>query len=71
MVTECSMETDTDTLLKFDVPCPACGGPAHVVADPDADRARWCCTTCLTIGAAPFSLPEGREAIPRRPVATA
>ncbi len=67
------METDAEdrALLHFDIPCPACQGPAHVVGDPSTRKARWCCTTCLILGAAPFTLPEGLPPIPRRPSALA
>lgn len=68
------METETDTddraLLYFNMPCPACDRPAQVVADPLTRKARWCCTKCLVLGAAPFSPPEGMT-IPPRPAALA
>ena len=69
------METETDTeelaLLHFTMPCPACDRPAQVVADPLTRKARWCCTACLVLGAAPFALPEGITTPPTRPAALA
>ncbi len=63
------MEND-DLLLKFDAPCLVCGEPAHVVADPERRRARWCCTRCQALGSAPFVAPPSMTDL-QQPVAQA
>lgn len=48
--------------------CPACGAAVHVVGSASELRLRWCCTSCLTVGAAPFS-PAAPPQTGRRPLA--
>jgi hypothetical protein len=53
-----------DKLFHFELPCPACGKPVHVVGDLATHRSRWCCTACLTVGNAPFYVPEEQPKVP-------
>jgi hypothetical protein len=41
--------------------CPACGQSVHVVADLDAQRSRWCCLACGTVGIAPFAFGDSER----------
>ena len=51
-------------ILHLELPCPVCEKPVHVVADPVSKKSRWCCTSCHTVGTAPFFVPARLPVIP-------
>ena len=57
--------------LHIEVPCPACGEPVHVVADPGKQRSRWCCVPCGAVGEAPFAIATPVPQPVPRPIASA
>ena len=62
----------TEGMVHFQLPCPACSRPVHVVANPGAHEVRWCCVPCVLVGRAPLALSsEVMDAEPLRPSASA
>ncbi len=47
--------TDTDVQFHGAASCPACGCLVHLVGNLRERLVRWACSSCQTVGSAPFA----------------